>query len=86
VDKLSDKVIEILCAEWRPGVSLRSSEIYTRLIEDGVEVPDYAMSEVLEALNGGGLIKVPFDRPGEDAKRRHGDLTITYVDPHLCEA
>lgn len=76
-------VVSIICSEWVRGSSLESSRIRELLDDQGIEVPDYAMSDVLEGLKG--LIRVPFRRHNEEARRKHGDFTIRGVDPLLCD-
>jgi hypothetical protein len=85
---LAEKVRELICEEWEgegAGGSLESAVIYQRLLEEGVEVSDYQMSAILNALRVGGLITV-WLRPQreEEEVRKHGDLLINGVSPDLC--
>ena len=88
--KLADKVREAICEEWREGTavgsSLESAVVYQRLLEDGVEVPGYQMSAILNALKVGGLITIPLRPQSEEEVRRHGDLLIRGVSPNLCDS
>ena len=87
--KLADKVREAICEEWREVAaegSLESAVVYQRLLEDGVEVPGYQMSAILNALKVGGLITVPLPPQSEEEVRRHGDLLIRGVSPNLCDS
>jgi DNA-binding NarL/FixJ family response regulator len=55
--ELAEKVREVICEEWQgAGGSLYSAVIYERLSEEGVEVPGYQMSAVLNAFKVGNLI------------------------------
>jgi hypothetical protein len=82
---LAEKVRRVICDEWAgAGGSLESAVLYRRLLREGVEVPDYAMSAVLNAFRVGGLITVPPRDPREDEVRKHGDLSIQGVSPDLC--
>src|SRR3712207_5367771 len=66
--ELGGKIKAIIC-EWSKGVRegtepdghLQSATIYERLISEGVEVPDHAMSEILVELAKDGQIKLTFD-------------------------
>lgn len=82
---LAEKIREIICDEW-PGDSgsVESAAIYQRLLTEGAEVPDYAMSAVLNAFRVGGLITIPTRDPREEEVRKHGDLSISGVSPLLC--
>lgn len=80
---LAEKVRRIICDEWT-GSPLESAVLYRRLLGDGAEVPDYAMSAVLNAFRVGGLITVPPRDPSEEEVRKHGDLSIEDVSPDLC--
>ena len=86
--ELAKRVREVICEEWEDaGGSLESAVVYQRLLEEGVEVPDYQMSAILNALRVGGLITV-WLRPqrGEEEVRKHGDLLITGLSPELCDS
>jgi hypothetical protein len=59
--ELGGKIKAIICEWWNvvgkgavPAEHLESSAIYARLINEGVEVPDHAMSEILVELAQGG--------------------------------
>ena len=62
---------------------LESSRVRELLDEQGIEVTDYAVSDVLEQLKV--LLDVPFRRPDKEARRRHGNFTIMGADPLLCD-
>ena len=82
---LAEKVREVICEEWQgAGGSLQSAVVYQRLLEEGVEVPDYQMSAILNAFKVGGLITAPPRPQREEDVRKHGDLLITCVSPNLC--
>jgi hypothetical protein len=82
---LAEKVREVICEEWQGvGDSLQSVVVYQRLLEEGVEVPDYQMSAILNAFKVGGLITAPPRPQREEDVRKHGDLLITGVSPNLC--
>ena len=89
--ELGGKIKDIIC-EWskrvkegsEPDQSLKSSTIYERLIGDGVEVPDHAMSEILVELAQGGQIKLTMDTKPSRDPRKYGSMTIHSVGPDLC--
>ena len=86
--ELAEKVREVICEEWQgAGGSLDSAVVYQRLLEEGVEVPGYQMSAILNAFKVGGLITAP---PGpqqrEEEVRKHGDLLIISVSSDLCNS
>jgi hypothetical protein len=87
--ELAKKVRQIICQEWEEGAggSLESVVVHQRLLEEGVDVPDYHMSAILNALRVGGLITVRL-RPqrSEEEVRKHGDLLITGLSPGLCDS
>jgi hypothetical protein len=82
---LAEKVRVVICEEWQgAGGSLQSAIVYRRLLEEGVEVPDYQMSAILNAFKVGGLITAPLRPQREEDVRKHGDLLITGVSSDLC--
>jgi hypothetical protein len=86
---LAKKVREVICEEWEEGAggSLESAVVHQRLLEEGVEVPDYQMSAILNALRVGGLITVRLRaQRGEEEVRKHGDLLITGLSHELCDS
>ena len=84
--ELAEKVREVICAEWQgAGGSLESAVVYRRLLEEGVEVPSYQMSAILNAFKVGGLIAASLGPQREEvAVRKHGDLLIRDVRSDLC--
>jgi hypothetical protein len=89
--ELGGKIKAIIC-EWSNGARegtesesyLESSTIYERLLSEGVEVPDHAMSEILVELAKDGQIKLTFDTRRSDEPRKYGSMTIHKVSPELC--
>jgi hypothetical protein len=79
--ELREKVIAIICEEsLRPGEYLESATIYERLMNEGAEVPERAMSEILLHLANNNQIKLtvkPGD-PSDEASNhvQHGRMTI----------
>jgi hypothetical protein len=59
-----------------PDSYLQSSTIYERLIREGVDVPDHAMSEILVELAKDGQIKLTMDTRPSDEPRKYGSMTI----------
>jgi hypothetical protein len=57
---------------------LESATIYERLIDQGVEVPDRALSAVLLEMAGSErrINLTPDIEPPDEAIRKHGGLTI----------
>jgi len=87
--ELAEKVREVICEEWpSAGGSLESAVIYQRLFEEGVEVPGYQMSAILNAFKVGGLIAAPLATlpQREEDVRKHGDLLIRGVSSDLCNS
>jgi hypothetical protein len=85
--ELAEKVREVICEEWQgAGGSLYSAVIYERLLEEGVEVPGYQLSAVLNAFKVGSLITASLRTQREDEVRRHGDFLITSVHSELCNS
>jgi hypothetical protein len=83
--ELAESVREALCAEWQgAGGALQSAVVYRRLLEEGVEVPGYQMSAILNSFKVGGLITVPHRPQREEDVREHGDLLIMGVHSDLC--
>ena len=80
-------VREVICEEWQgAGGSLYSAVIYQRLLEEGVEVPGYQMSAVLNAFKVGSLITASLRTQREEEVREHGDFLITSVHSALCNS
>ncbi len=85
--ELAEKVREALCTEWQDaGDSLHSAVVYGRLLEEGVEVPGYQMSAILNSFKVGGLITAPQRPQSEKEVREHGDLLIRGVHSDLCQS
>ena len=85
--ELAEKVREVICEEWQgAGGSLQSAVVYQRLLKEGVEVPDYQMSAILNAFKVGGLITAPPALQREEDVRKHGDLLIRGVSSDLCNS
>ena len=85
--ELAERVREAICEEWQgAGGSLESSVVYERLLEEGVEVPGYQMSAILNAFMVGGLIMAPPGPQREEDVRKHGDLLIRGVNLDLCNS
>jgi hypothetical protein len=89
--ELGGKIKAIIC-EWskqakegtEPDSYLESATIYERLVSEGVEVPDHAMSEILVELAKGGQIKLTMDTRPSGAPSKYGSMTIHSVSPELC--
>ena len=86
--ELAEKVREVICEEWQgQGGSLYSALIYERLLEEGVEVPGYQMSAVLNAFKVGSLITASLRTQREEEEvRKHGDFLIKSVHSDLCNS
>jgi hypothetical protein len=85
--ELAEKVRQVVCAEWQgAGGSLQSAVVYQRLLEEGVEVPAYQMSAILNAFKVGGLIAASVGAQREEEVRKHGDLLIRGVSSELCHS
>jgi hypothetical protein len=82
---LAQNVREAICAEWQGAEgSLESAKVYRRLLEEGVEVPGYQMSAILNSFKVGGLITAAQRSQHEEDIREHGDLLIRDVHSDLC--
>jgi hypothetical protein len=86
--ELAEKVREVICEEWQgQGGPLYSALIYERLLEEGVEVPGYQMSAVLNAsFKVGSLITASLRTQRDEEVREHGDFLITSVHSELCNS
>jgi predicted methyltransferase MtxX (methanogen marker protein 4) len=85
--ELAERVREVICEEWQGARgSLQSAVVYRRLLEEGVEVPSYQMSAILNAFKVGGLIMAPPGSQREEEVRKHGDLLIRGVSSDLCNS
>jgi hypothetical protein len=85
--ELAERVRQVICEEWQgAGGSLQSAAVYKRLLEEGVEVPGYQMSAILNAFKVGGLITAPPGSQREEEVRKHGDLLIQGVSSDLCNS
>ena len=85
--ELAEKVREVICEEWQgSGGSLYSGVIYQRLLDEGVEVPSYQISAVLNAFKVGDLITASLRTQREEDVREHGDFLITSVHSDLCNS
>ena len=85
--ELAERVRQVICEEWQgAGGSLQSAAVYKRLLEEGIEVPGYQMSAILNAFKVGGLITAPLGPQREQDVRKHGDLLIRSVSSDLCNS
>ena len=85
--ELAEKVRQVICAEWQDAEgALQSVAVYRRLLEEGVEVPGYQMSAILNSFKVGGLITAPHRPQREEDVREHGDLLIMGVHSDLCRS
>ena len=85
--KLAEKIREVICQEWEGAAgSLESAVVYQRLLEEGVDVPSYQMSAILNAFKLGGLIAAPRRPQSEEEVRKHGDVLIRGVNSGLCSS
>lgn len=79
--QLKRLVLATLVEMW-PHVNgtLSSEDIYMRLVNDGKEIPEGAMSTIFEELEDQGLIRgaKPLKRT---AVKQHGGVVITWVNP-----
>jgi hypothetical protein len=89
--KLGGKIKAIICEWWKrvkegtePAEYLERSTIYERLISEGVEAADHAMSEMLVELAQGGQIKLTMDTKPSRNPRKYGSMSIHSVRPELC--
>jgi hypothetical protein len=89
--ELGGKIKAIICEWWNvvgeraePAEHLESSTIYERLVDEGVEVPDHTMSEILVELAKGGQIKLTMDSRRSRDPRKYGSMTVHSVSPELC--
>ena len=68
---------------------MESAVVYRLLLEEGeegLEVPDYQMSAILNAFGVGSLITVLLRPQREEEVRKHGGLLISGVSPDLCNS
>jgi hypothetical protein len=85
--ELAEKVRQVICEEWQVAEgSLQSIAVYQRLLEEGVEVPGYQMSAILNSFKVGGLLTAPHGPQREEDVREHGDLLIRGVHSDLCRS
>jgi hypothetical protein len=84
VEELARQVMAVICREWpRSRGSLDSSIVYARLIEEGVDPPDYAMRDALNRLDG-WFIRPYLGRRSDDQIRVHGGMSLRGVNTDLC--
>jgi hypothetical protein len=89
--ELGGRIKAIICEWWEvvgegsePSEHLESSAIYERLVSEGIEVPDHAMSEILVELAQGGQVKLTMDAKPSRDPRKYGSMTVHSVSPELC--
>jgi len=76
---LEAKIRDILYTEYGVGDQyIASKEIYDKLIERGIDVPENAMADVFDSLHRSGFIKGRGKQNSEEV-RRHGHWRITWV-------
>jgi hypothetical protein len=84
VEELARQVMAVICQEWpRWRPSLDSSVVYIRLIEEGVDPPDYAMHDALKRLNG-WFITPYLGRRSDDQICVHGGMSLRGVNTDRC--
>lgn len=62
---------------------IASKDVYDKLVERGVTVPEHSMSEVFKSLRRQGLIKGR-GKLNSDEVRKHGHWAITYVSRYIA--
>lgn len=80
LEKLKEPALEIITEVLEAEGVLASYDLYDRLTEGGVEVPDYAMLEVIGLLED-QINAIPEERRSEADLREHGGMVI--VEPDL---
>ena len=81
--ELERKIRDIIKNDYGLGnQNIESEEIYDKLIQAGVEVPDMAMCNVLDKLRKEGLIKGPRYH-NRDAVHKHGAYAIMWVSRYI---
>jgi len=74
-------VFDTLVSMWgEEGKHIESKALFTRLWDQQVEIPDYAMHNALKYLKEQGCIRGA-GYIGRQAVRQHGAMTITWVNP-----
>lgn len=85
VEELVREVMATICQEWpRAQPELDSSVIYTLLLAEGIDPPDYAMHDALTRLDG-WFITPHLGRRSDDEIRVHGGMRIGSVNTSLCD-
>lgn len=81
---LEAKIREIIYNDYGVGnQNIESKEIYDKLVERGVSVPENSMSEVFRSLHKQGLIK-GLGKMNRDEVRVHGRWLITWVSRYIA--
>jgi hypothetical protein len=62
--------------------NIDSSEIYDKLIQRGIDIPENAMGEVFDSLKRRGLIR-GIGKMNREEALRHGAYSITWVGRHI---
>lgn len=63
--------------------NIESREIYDKLIQKRIDVPECAMGEIFDSLKKRGLIRGVGKMNREEA-RRHGHWSVMWVDRHVA--
>ncbi len=63
--------------------NIESRQIYDKLIQKGIDVPECAMGEIFDSLKKRGLIRGVGKMNREEA-RLHGHWSIMWVDRHIA--
>jgi hypothetical protein len=63
--------------------NIDSEEIYDKLVQRGIDVPECAMGEVFDSLKTRGLIR-GIGRLNREEARRHGAWSIMWVGRHIA--
>ncbi len=80
---LEDKIREIIRNNYGfKDQNIESEEIYNKLIQQGVEVPELAMDEIFNKLRKDKLIKGRA-RLNRDARHKHGATAIMWVSRYI---
>jgi hypothetical protein len=82
--EVKERVWRICCEEWEHSKGslldrLDSAVVYERLVAEGVELPDYALIEVLALLQD-RIVTGPYFRRSEEDIRKHGGMMIMVVE------
>ncbi len=83
---LEQLVIKTISDIWSQSNGLLDSkDVYQRLIDSDVDVPENALTNIFNNLEKDGMIKISIKFHNREAAKKHGAIVINWVSTYFLE-